>query len=100
MAEFYFLCMEVKAVGGCAIENVSLDGTTEPFGMGTMDAQLMSATRLRIEFHAILSCKDIMCNGSLAHTMVDHLTGSIERIAGEGKGDGAFLRVGCLRFDV
>ena len=92
MAEFYFLCMEVKAVGGCAIENVSLDGTTESFGMGTMDAQLMSATRLRIEFHAILVSEHIMGDSGFSHPMIDHLTGCIEGVAGEGKGDGALFR--------
>ena len=44
--------MKVEAVGSGAVEDVAFDGSSESFGMGAMDAELMGASAGRIEFDA------------------------------------------------
>ena len=45
MAEGDLCGMEKEAAGSCAIEGIANDGGMKPFGMGTVDAQLMGAPR-------------------------------------------------------
>ena len=65
--------MQIEAVGSCTVENVAFDGVSEPFGMGTVDAQLMSATCVGIEFNASIPFIYIMCDGRLAIALIHHL---------------------------
>ena len=48
MAEGEAFGVEVEAVGTRSVEDVALDGTSETFGMGAMDAELVGATCLRV----------------------------------------------------
>ena len=89
MDEFYLFGVEIETVSTGAVEDVALDGTPETVGMSTVDAELVGATGLGIELHAVVVGENIMGDGGLAHAIVDHLTGSIEWIARKGKGDGA-----------
>ena len=47
--EPYLLCMQVKAVRLGTIELVTLDGTAQAVGVGTVDAQLVGASCLGVE---------------------------------------------------
>ena len=75
MLEGYALGMQIEPVGCCAVENVSLDWAVEPFRMGTVDAQLVCASGMWIEFDAVGRGEFVVCERRLAEAMVHYLTG-------------------------
>ena len=80
MAEGEAFGMEVKTVGSTPVENVALDGPAESFGMGTVDAELVSSAAFGEEFYALWRGELIISESGLAETMVNYLTRTVEWI--------------------
>ena len=74
MSECDAFGMEVEALVGCAVEDVALDGTVEPFGVGAVDAQLMGASCLWKELDAVGVDEAVVCNCLFPNLMIYGLT--------------------------
>ena len=94
MDEFQTVGMQVEAVGGLAVELVAADGASQAVGMGTVHAQLVGASGLRIEGYAVVANYLIVGCGGLAALIVNHLSRAVDGVAEQGQLYAAFFRCG------
>ena len=77
MLKAQILGMQIKAVGGCPVEFIALDGTPQSGCVGTVQAQLVCAAGERIKLHAPAVNEVVACYGLLAVLKVNHLHGPV-----------------------
>lgn len=80
MFKLYGLGMEHQALGTCAVDVITDDWGIQTFGMGSMDTQLVRATRNGIEAYACAACSialDLKNSMRCATILGYHLAGAI-----------------------
>ena len=96
VGEPYLGSMKTKTLTLETIELVAHDGAAQTIRMGTMDAQLVGATGLRIKGNNIRGKRRmnefIVGDGTLAMLQIHHLARTVHGVGAQGQADAPFGR--------